>query len=378
MFWFVALLLAVLTALFVASPLLRTGRSDSQGGSNDAEVYRDQLGEVERDEKAGLLAAAEAAQARAEIARRLIAATEQAERAGQAASKRWPTVAIAGFLCLLIPAAGALVYARMGLPGEPDQPLEERMRSVDPDINILIAKTEARLAANPGDGRGWEVLAPIYMRQLRAGDAARAWKNAIAALGPSAERYGNMGEALTAEARGQVTADAKAAFADARAIEPTDPKARFYLALADAQAGKFDEALAAFNALLKDSPPDAPWVGFVRTEVERVTAAKLGKDKGPGDPTTADVEAAAGLSDGDRAQMIRTMVESLDARLKDDPANFEGWQRLIRSYVVLNQPDKAMDALKRGLAAFPAASDNGRALLSLAKEVGLPTEEAVR
>jgi cytochrome c-type biogenesis protein CcmH len=64
MFWFVAILLAVLAALFVASPLLRAGRHDSSGTSNDAEVYRDQLNEVDRDEKSGLLPSSEAAQAK--------------------------------------------------------------------------------------------------------------------------------------------------------------------------------------------------------------------------------------------------------------------------------------------------------------------------
>jgi cytochrome c-type biogenesis protein CcmH len=44
---------------------------------------------------------------------------------------------------------------------------------------------------------------------------------------------------------------------------------------------------------------------------------------------------------------------------------------------VLNDRDKALDALKRGLAAFPPDSDNGKALIALAREVGLPTEEMV-
>jgi cytochrome c-type biogenesis protein CcmH len=378
MFWFVALPLAVLAALFVISPLLRPGRVGNVGSANDAEVYRDQLAEVERDARSGLLEAPEAAQARAEIARRLIAASEGQPAKTSAASGRKTAFGIAAFLCLSIPLVGVYFYDRIGRPSEVDQPLAERMASADPDINILIAKAEAHLEANPRDGKGWEVLAPIYMRQMRAADAAGAWKNVIDILGPSAERYSNYGEALAADKGGQVAEDAQGAFKKALALDPADPRSRFYLALADAQTGKFEEALDAFNALLRDSPPDAPWVDIVRMQVARITDAKINKDKAPGNPEAADIEAAAGLNDQDRAQMIRTMVETLDARLKDDPANFEGWQRLIRSYVVLNDRDKAIDALKRGLAAFPPDSDNGKALLSLAKEVGLPTEDAVQ
>jgi cytochrome c-type biogenesis protein CcmH len=80
------------------------------------------------------------------------------------------------------------------------------------------------------------------------------------------------------------------------------------------------------------------------------------------------------MNSGDRQQMIRGMVESLDAKLTDDPDNFEGWMRLVRSYAVLNDKDRAAGALKRGLAAFPASGDEGRQLLALAKELGIATE----
>jgi len=335
------------------------------------------LAEVDRDERSGLLPAAEAAQARAEIARRLIAASETGPAAHADRAGRSVALATAALLCLAIVGVGAALYDRMGRPDEPDQPLAERMASPSPDINILIAKAEAHLLTHPRDGKGWEVLAPIYMRQMRAAEAAAAWKNVVTYLGPTSLRYGNLGEALAAAQGGQVAADAQAAFAKALELDPKDPRARFYLALAVAQAGRFDEALASFDALLKDSPADAPWIGIVTAQVERVNAAKADKAKAPGNPDAAAIDAAAGLNDGDRAQMIRTMVETLDARLKDDPANFEGWQRLIRSYAVLNDRDKALDALKRGLAAFPPDSDNGKALIALAREVGLPTEEMV-
>jgi cytochrome c-type biogenesis protein CcmH len=249
------------------------------------------------------------------------------------------------------------------------------MKSAEPDINILIAKTEAHLATNPADGRGWELLAPIYMRRMQADDAANAYRNAIKYLGDSAERYGALGETLTVGAQGKVTKDAAEAFNKALAINPADPRARFYIALADAQGGQLDKALAEFNTLAKDSPKDAPWQGVLKAQIDQITAAKLADAKAPGNPEAADIEAAAGLNDQDRTQMIRTMVETLDERLKTDPANFEGWMRLIRSYAVLNEPDKARDAVARGLAAFPADSDNGKAIVALADQLRLSAKE---
>jgi cytochrome c-type biogenesis protein CcmH len=95
----------------------------------------------------------------------------------------------------------------------------------------------------------------------------------------------------------------------------------------------------------------------------------------PGGPTLDDVASAETMSTGDRQQMIRGMVESLNAKLKENPDNFEGWVRLVRSYAVLNDRDRAVDALKRGLAVFPIAGEQGQQLVALARELGLRVEE---
>ena len=52
-------------------------------------------------------------------------------------------------------------------PGVPAQPLAARLADPNGDINVLIAKAENHLAVNPNDGAGWDLLAPIYMRNGR-------------------------------------------------------------------------------------------------------------------------------------------------------------------------------------------------------------------
>ncbi len=157
-------------------------------------------------------------------------------------------------------------------------------------------------------------------------------------------------------------------------------RARFYLALALEQGGKAAEAKTAFEALAKQSPADAPWMAAVNDHIAKnggtadMAAAGPANANAPGNPSAEQVAAADAMNNGDRQQMIRGMVESLDAKLKEDPRNFEGWMRLIRSYAVLNDKDRAVDALKRGLKTFPADGGEGQQLLALAKELGLPTE----
>lgn len=374
MFWILAIAIALVAALLVCLPLFaRPADGVEAGEPNDSEVYRDQLSEIDRDAKSGLLDEDGAAQARAEIARRLIAATRSDRRQGSA-SGRGAVLALAGLLCLVLPAGALALYARMGLPDAPDFPLRARFESANPDSNILIRRAELRLEEHPEDGRGWEVLAPIYLSNGRVADSVNAWRNAIKVLGADARRYGGLAEALVAMNQGRVTPETREAFAKVLQLVPDDPRARFYLALADGQDGKFDDAVAKFTALKKDSPADAPWIPITDDQIARLQAAKAQQAKAPGNPSEDDVAAAAELSDTDRMAMIRTMVDSLDSRLKHDPNNIEGWKRLVRSYAMLQQPDRAAEALHRGLAAFPADTENGKALIALARELGVNEE----
>jgi cytochrome c-type biogenesis protein CcmH len=374
MFWILAIIFALLAALLICLPLfVHRVRSDEASEPNDSEVYRDQLSEIDRDARSGLLDENGAAQARAEIARRLIAASRAEQRKGHVSGSA-AKFAIAGFLCLVLPAGGLAVYARMGLPDAPDFPLQARFDSSNPDNNVLIRKAELRLEEHPEDGRGWQVLAPVYLSNGRVAESVNAWRRAIKILGADARRYGGLAEALVVMNQGRVTPETREAFAKVLELVPDDPRARFYLALADGQDGKYDDALAKFEVLKKESPADAPWIAITDDQIARFRAEKEQQARAPGNPTAEDVANAAELSDTDRMAMIRTMVDSLDSRLKDDPNNIEGWKRLVRSYAMLQEPGKATDALKRGLAAFPADTDNGKALMALARELGVSEE----
>jgi cytochrome c-type biogenesis protein CcmH len=98
-------------------------------------------------------------------------------------------------------------------------------------------------------------------------------------------------------------------------------------------------------------------------------AASPAQPAAPG-PSSADLEAAAQLSDEQRTEMIRSMVESLAQRLEQNPDDASGWLRLGRSYRVLGEPKKAEDALTRAAALRPNDAevllDQGRAMLDAA------------
>ncbi|QWW68849.1 c-type cytochrome biogenesis protein CcmI [Rhizobium sp. WYJ-E13] len=386
LFWILVAVLTAAVAAILLYPLLRGAKAAEDTRAGEVAVYRDQLRELDRDVSGGLITADEADYARAEIGRRLIAVSgaAPAEESRPARHHRLTEV----FIVLILPIIGLCLYINTGRPDLPSQPLEARLANPGNDMAVLVAKAERHLAQNPNDGKGWDVLAPIYFSTMRVSDAETAYRNAIRLLGPSPARLDGLAETLMAMSEGVVTEDARKVLEQSLTLEPNNPRARFYIALSLEQAGQPNAARGAFEALAKQSPADAPWLPLVNEHIAKnggtavASAAEpearpAAQPPVPGGPTEQDVVAAETLSTGDRQQMIRAMVESLDAKLSADPDNFEGWMRLVRSYAVLNDKDRAAGALKRGLAAFPASGDQGRQLLALAREFGITMEGSV-
>ena len=381
LFWILVATLSAAVASVLLLPLLRAAASAEAPQSHDVEVYRDQLEELKRDEKNGLISGDDANFARAEVARRLLAATDAVKAVTPVQpvkrSNRLAQLAV----ILILPAVGLCLYLRTGNPDVPDAPLAARLANPGDDMNILIARAEQQLVANPEDGAGWDVLAPIYYRSGRVEEAAVAFRNALRILGATPVRLGGYAESLIALSGGLVTNEARDALQKLLVIEPGDPRGQFYLALALKQEGKVPEALAAFERIVSTSPAGAPWLPLVNEHIAGLkgdTPAAAQQAGTPlGNPTDEDIAAAKDMSAGDRTAMIEGMVGSLAEKLKTEPKNFEGWMRIIRSYSVLGQKDKATDALKQGLAVFPADGSEGKQLLALAGELGLKADGGV-
>jgi cytochrome c-type biogenesis protein CcmH len=361
---------AVLCALW---PLSRRGAA-ADGEAQAIAFHKAQLAEIDRDVARGQLPPGEAAGARAEAARRLIAASDAAAApavgAGGAISRRRIAAVV---VIALIPAIALGVYGRLGSPGLPDAPLWARAADPAPggDLLAAVAKVEAHLLADPHDGRGFQVIAPVYMRMGRYDEAAKAYERALLLLGEDAQMRADYGEALTAAAGGVVTAQARAAFEQALATAGDTPKARFYLGLAAEQEGDTAKAVALYSRMVADGPADAPWLGAVRDRLASLTgAAPPAAAPGPA-PRSGEAAAIAALDPASQQTAIRGMVARLAARLAENGDDAPGWQRLIRAYGVLHETDKARDAMAKARKAMAGNEVAARQLDALAQEFGL-------
>ena len=364
------LIFALMTAAAILAVLWPLSRPAPLAAGSGVAVYRDQLDEIERDRTAGLIADAEAQAARTEVSRRLIAATEQSKARVESGGALVRRRAAAMAALLIVPMVGFGVYLKHGSPQLPGEPLAQRQRGVQDNtpLTALIAQAEAHLERQPNDGRGWEVLAPVYLRLGRFDDAVKARRNALRLNGETVERQADLGEALVAARNGIVTADAKQSFERALALDAQDLKSRFYMGLAAEQDGLPRKASEIWQAMLKEAPADAPWAPSVREAL-----ARLGeKPADPGrNPTADDVAAASTMTDTERAEMVQSMVAGLADRLQHDGSDVEGWLRLVRAYVVLGDREKANAAAANARRALATEPDKQRRVDELAKGLGL-------
>jgi cytochrome c-type biogenesis protein CcmH len=412
MLWLLIVLLSAAVLGLFAWTFRRPGQAS--GEASDLAVYRDQLAELDRDVARGLIPETEAGAARLEIQRRLLAAADSSS--GKAGAKRRAIPRAAMALPLLLPLAALGLYLGLGHPELPGSPFASRGQptgNVDPQLVAMVDRLAQHMKAKPEDIQGWLLLGRAEGDLGRYQESAAAYGQAIArgqAAGspPTAELQSHYGEALAAAAGGQVTPAAKTAFAAALALDAKEPRSRFYLALAEAQAGHVDKALQEWVALEADTPSDAPWLPMLTSRIE-AAAKQLGRDPAtlPGrkaggippaqastdtgagaagtgapdaSPSAADIAKAAAMTPEQRKAFIDSMVAGLAAKLQQNPDDIDGWLRLANAYDKLGEPDQAEAAWREAATRAPdrleAQLDYAAAIASKPDQASFPPDFA--
>ncbi len=388
--------LTLLVVLMLARPLWRAGAGEvAARGAYDLEIYKDQLAELERDAARGVIGAEEARAARIEIQRRMLAAEAASAAAPSPGGAKHPAVAGVLAICLGIPFAAGALYLALGQPGLPSVSLGRDAPPSDAAEIKTLAALEAKAKLNPTGLEDRLALADFHFEKRRFRSAAKSYRIAAALSGGRPDIVSLFGEALTRAGGGHVGEEARKAFERALARDPADVRAIYFLGLADAQAGKSRAALARWLRLEAGSAADAAWLPLLRQEIARVAKdaeidlAALRRELGIGErgpaaprgPSARDIEDADKMPPEDRLNMIRGMVANLEARLKDNPNDLEGWKRLARSFAVSGEHAKSAEAYRRAAALAPGDAallgDYAAALIRGLPEGKPPTPDIV-
>jgi len=276
MLWILIAVMASLTVAVLVMPLMRRDAAAEEDGLG---VFSGQLEELKRDRELGLVDAGQARAAELDIKRRRLAATTLDDRDGEG---RAHSVLrhLAIIACGLGGVAAVAIYIAIGSPNlvgqvEPEAvEISQEMRAVLEQVDTLAAE----MAANPDNAQGWAVLGQAYLGLARYDDAAHAFEQAINIVPDSAFLFASLGQALLFGEDGRMTPAAREAFARALDIEPSDVRARFFMAEAQYQAGETEAALAAWQALLAESPADAAYRGMIEARLDALTPGADGSE----------------------------------------------------------------------------------------------------
>lgn len=399
MVWIAAAILAAICVAVLLNTLLRARAADDSRSAFDLTVYKDQLTEIDRDLDRGLLNEVQAKSARLEIERRMLASAATEENTPASGSSveetRRVTRLAAMVLTVALPLLAVGFYLHLGSPGQPAAPFTERralqeafQSAMDGDLAAEIGGLEKRVEAQRFDAHSWLLLAAAYGELNRFIDAANAFRRAIELGAKEPNIYASLGEILVAAAGGEVGPEARRAFAEAITLDPENMKALYYSGLALAQDGRLQNAIRIWSSLVQRSGPQTPWRPLLQQRIAQLEAAIAAQpDQGAGNdgenaqsdaampqPSPEDIEAASRMSETDRSAFIRAMVERLAQRLEDQPSDLKGWLRLARAYSVLQQPEKAEEALAHASRVFAGQPEEAQAEAEIARarsELGL-------
>jgi cytochrome c-type biogenesis protein CcmH len=381
MVWFIGAIACLVAVYVIARPILAPRDVEIGAGAKDLALYKDQLREVESDLARGVLSDDDANAARLEISRRILAADKraQAEDGGKAAPRRANQILV-GVVALSI-FAGLGLYAKLGRPNMPDRPLATRLTAmkdaranrpsqeqaearvgdapadVAPEYKALVEQLRGAVAANPDDEQGIRLLALHEFRLGRYSAARQAQARIMDIVGDqaTAKDYSDYAEVMIVAANGYVSPQAELALSKTLKSDPTDGRARYYSGLALVQNGRADVAHRLWSGLLAEGPADAPWIPLINAQIGEVARA-AGIATAPG-PDAAQVEAAADMSETDRNDMIRGMVDGLGERLATEGGTPAEWARLIRALGVLGETKRASAIWNEAQTVFAGRTD---------------------
>jgi len=371
-----AALLLVGVLAFLLWPLLKKrDEAMPSRAEYDISVFSQQLQEVEEDLESGLLTKTEADAARIEVQRRML---KSAETDSGVVSRQFGGVfPVAVSLIIFVPAVAISFYFYVGAIGLPDQPFAAREKAPTAEssggshaqgqavgsVEEMIEGLAAKLEQNPADVERWLLLARTLASVQRFDDAALAFDRAMNLTNNHPTIAMHYGELLVNSNNQVVTPKALDIFDAIVKQEPANVRARYYIGLSKSQAGNRKEAIQDWVNLLALSAPEAPWVTGVTNQI-KATAEKVGIDASTIKPSTDTLALAKSLPQlngagtkpapqpaqeteetvEDRKEFILTMVKRLAERLKEEPDDLEGWERLATSYEVLGDQQKAAEA----------------------------------
>ena len=266
-----AAVLVAIVLLLLLPPLLkrRDAGEDVRRTAINAEICRDQLAELQRDFDSGSLGREDFEQARRELQRRLL---DDAGTADETAAPARTAKRSAVLIGLMVPLAAALLYFALGNLAALS-PEAARPRITAREIDEMVTKLAARMEKNPGDLKGWAMLARSYKALGRYEDAVAAYGKAAKLVDEDAQLLSDYAEALAIAAGGSLKGKPTVLLDRALKLDPDNPQALVLAGTAAYERDDYAAAVMHWERLMKQLPPDSEDAQSLDDSIRKARAA---------------------------------------------------------------------------------------------------------
>lgn len=277
LFNILAILLIVGVAAFIVPPLWFGHRKQVEADRKAANlaIFRDQLGELDRERAEGSLADADFEQAKRELQRRLLEEVDvdpaDAAPAADTGASRKTAIAVVVLLPLL--ALGG--YGVLGKPQALDPAAaapEKQMTQAD--IEGMVARLAERQKQNPDDMQGWLMLGRSYKMLGRHAEAVEAYAHAEAEIAKNPDLLATYAEAIAMANGKGLAGKPRKLVEQALKLDPKHGHSLFLAGAAAIEAGDKKQAITYWEALLPQVEPGSEIDQMLRGGLDKLKQGK--------------------------------------------------------------------------------------------------------
>lgn len=262
-FWLILALMMVVALACVIVPFWRGVDSRAGARTMAVAIYDSGMAELEHDCAAGLMPASYQAQARRELARKLV------EEAGDGAAQGNATrlsgnvmrAAVAAMLVASLPTAAIVLYMCVGDPvavaiestaGAQDDAHQDSQGALE----YVVSRLAMKLRERPADPAGWAMLARSYAVLARTDDAVAAYRRAITLSPSDPDLLADYADELATLRGGDLNGEAMQSIEASLALDPENVRALALAASAALDRRDYRQALQYWARLKAVASPE--------------------------------------------------------------------------------------------------------------------------
>jgi len=331
-FFIAAFLLLALVLFLLLRPFIFSGKGEETSRRQmNAAIYREELDKLVAEHAAGLINADEYEMSHAEMRQRLFQDTSEEDDCSVMGSSKKVVIGLCVFIVLL----SSAMYFSLGDVIRIAQYNEQRP-TTQAGVEKMVAEFALKMEKDPGNLKGWAMLARSYRILGRNQDAANAYARAGSFINDDPELLAEYADTLASVSNGNFSGKPLALINQALKIDPNNLLALWLSGSASFAAQNYKAAVQAWERLANQLPPGSEEARAIQGSIAEArskggltsTIASVGGSKGISGKIELSAELKSQVKPSDTVLVIarqpgeRMPVAVLKVAVGDFPMNF--------------------------------------------------------